>query len=267
MAYTKIPRIGLGTWQNTDPKECPRTVAKALEMGYRMVDTAQFYRNEELVGKGIKMADVPREEIHLATKLWHSDLASDDVRDSTQASLDRLGVDFVDLIYVHWPAVSYDASDTLPALADLVDEGLTQGVAVSNFTPELMEEARRECPRPIVADQVEMHPLLRQEELHDYLVKHDVWLVAYSPLARGQVMDLPELTEIADKHDITEAQVSLAWLLSKEMVTPIPKATSESHLRQNIEALDVSLDPEDIEIIDSLGHSDRMIDPAFAPDW
>ncbi|TFG09536.1 aldo/keto reductase [Candidatus Thorarchaeota archaeon] len=267
MTSAKIPRIGLGTWENTDPKQCPKTVANALEMGYRMIDTAQMYNNEELVGKGIRMAEVPREEITLATKIWFSDLSSDDIQESTRGSLDRLDVDYVDLLYVHWPAESYDATDTLPALAGLADEGLVREVAVSNFTPELMDEALRECPKPVVADQVEMHPLLRQEELHKYLVEHDIHLVAYSPLARGRVMDVPELTEIAGKHDISEAQVSLAWLLSKEMVTPIPKATSEDHLRQNIEALDITLDAEDIEKIDSLSRLRRMIDPSFAPDW
>ncbi|USZ69004.1 aldo/keto reductase [Halorussus salilacus] len=260
-----IPRLGLGTWQNTDPDECAESVRTALETGYRHIDTAQAYDNEEHVGEGIARSDVDREDVFLATKIWLSNLSGDDVLSTAEESLDRLGVDYVDLLYVHWPAREYDPEDTLPAFDELRERGLVRNVGVSNFEPEHLDEAREILDSPIVANQVECHPLLPQDELVAYGRDHDVDLVAYSPLARGAVFDVPEIREVAEKHDASPAQVSLAWLFQRDGVAAIPKATGGDHIRDNYGALDVELDDEDVAKIDGIDERNREVDPDFAP--
>ncbi len=259
-----MPVLGLGTWENTDPEQCAASVEFALETGYRHIDTAQAYGNEESVGRGIAAADVDREDVFLATKVWIDSLAREDVLQTTRASLDRLGVDSVDLLYVHWPARAYDAEETLVAFDDLVDRGLVDRVGVSNFEPEQLERAVDVLDAPVFANQVECHPLLPQEELRAACDEHDVAVVAYSPLARGAVMDDPVLTDIAADHGVSAAQVSLAWLREKG-VTAIPKATSEAHIEDNWVSLDLSLSDEDVERIDAIDRTDRRVDPGFAP--
>jgi 2,5-diketo-D-gluconate reductase B len=259
-----MPMLGLGTWQNTDPDTCAETVATALEMGYRHVDTARRYENERHVGEGIRRADVAREDLFLATKVWFEDLAHDDVIESAHEQLERLGVDYVDLLYVHWPAGPYDAEATLSAFEELVDEGVVERIGVSNFTPDLLAEAVDVTDGSVFANQVECHPLLPQSELRERAADLGVELVAYSPLARGAVFDVPELTEVAAKHGVSEAQVSLAWLREKG-VTAIPKATGEPHLRDNWESLALDLDDEDVAAIDAVDATDRKVDPSFGP--
>ncbi|WP_414837288.1 aldo/keto reductase [Candidatus Nanosalina sp. VS9-1] len=262
---TDIPKLGLGTWQNTDPEECAKSVETALNMGYRHIDTAQAYENEEDVGKGLEDADVDREDYFLASKVWIDQLAPENVKASTKESVEKLGVDYVDLMYVHWPAGDYSPQETLKAFKELVHSGEIRNIGVSNFTPEQLDKAMEIAPKHIIANQVEMHPLLQQEELLEKCREHDVTLVAYSPLARGEVFDVPEIQEVAEKHDVSEAQVSLAWLMQKDGVVAIPKASSEEHIRDNYEALDLELDDEDVQKIDSIDREERMVDPGFAP--
>jgi 2,5-diketo-D-gluconate reductase B len=183
---------------------------------------------------------------------------------TVRESLNRLGVDAVDLLYVHWPADEYDPQDTLAAFAELYDDGLIDNVGVSNFTPEQLREATAVCDAPVFANQVEMHPLLPQADLREAADELDVNLVAYSPLARGEVFDVPEIQEVAEKHDASPAQVSLAWLREKG-VTAIPKATSEAHIRDNWESLGVELDADDVATIDAIDERERQVDPGFAP--
>ncbi|UPV76236.1 aldo/keto reductase [Halorussus limi] len=260
-----MPRLGLGTWENTDGETCAESVRQALEMGYRHIDTAQAYDNEEYVGQGIADADVDREDVFLATKIWTSNLSYDDVIHTAKESLDKLGVDYVDLLYVHWPANEYDPEDTLPAFDQLHDDGLIENVGVSNFEPRHLDEAREILDAPVFANQVEMHPMLPQDELVEYGRENDVNLVAYSPLARGEVFDVPEIQEVAEKHDASAAQVSLAWLLQRDGVAAIPKASSEDHIRDNWGALDLELDDEDVEKIESIDRRERRVDPDFGP--
>ncbi|MEF8863609.1 MAG: aldo/keto reductase, partial [Haloarculaceae archaeon] len=178
-----MPRFGLGTYQQTDRETCIESVRRALETGYRHVDTAQSYGNESYVGEGLRRADVDREEVFLATKLETGNLAYDDVLETTEESLDRLGVEQVDLMYVHWPLDTYDPEETLPALDEIRDRGLAKHLGVSNFEPRQLEEARKVTDSPIFANQVECHALLHQDELLADAREHDYWLVAYSPLA------------------------------------------------------------------------------------
>ncbi|MHA1934071.1 MAG: aldo/keto reductase [Candidatus Thorarchaeota archaeon] len=266
MAGIESHRIGLGTWENKDPKRTPESIAKALEIGYRHIDTAQVYFNEELVGEGIANSEVPRDEIFLATKVSPSFLKYEDVKRTASESIKKFDVDYIDLLYIHWPAETYDPKPTFTAFNELADEDLTRNIAVSNFTPSLLDEALEISDKPLIANQVEMHPLLRQKEMLDYTKKKGMYLVAYSPLAQGRITDIPELNAIAEKHGISEAQVSLAWILDKGAI-PIPKATNEAHLRDNFESLSIQLDSDDISLIDSIEDEDRLMDPYFAPDW
>jgi diketogulonate reductase-like aldo/keto reductase len=261
-----MPVLGLGTWENDDPTQCAESVTTALETGYTHVDTAQIYRNEAAVGDGIAAADVDRDDVFLATKVWIDQLAPEDVATSTRESLEKLGTEYVDLLYVHWPAGAYDPAETLPAFAELRDDGLIDRIGVSNFEPKHLDAATDALGEAPFANQVEMHPHLQQAELRDYADANDVELVAYSPLARGHVFDTPEITAIAEKHDASAAQVSLAWLREKG-VTAIPKATSEAHIADNWASLGLELDDEDVEKVDAIDRTDRRVDPDFGPDW
>jgi 2,5-diketo-D-gluconate reductase B len=260
----EMPMLGLGTWKNSDPEACAESVATALETGYRHIDTAQAYGNEAAVGDGIEQAAVDREEVFLATKIWIDNLAYDDVLETADASLDRLGVDSVDLLYVHWPSRTYDAEDTLAAFNELYDQGKIDRIGVSNFEPEQLAEAIELSDAPIFANQVEIHPLLQQEELREVCADHDIELVAYSPLARGEVFDIPEIESIADDHGVSPAQISLAWL-RHHGITAIPKATGGDHIRDNWASLSVSLSDAEIDTIDSIETTDRRVDPDFGP--
>ncbi len=260
----EMPVLGLGTWENTDPEQCAESVRVALETGYRHVDTAQIYGNEAAVGDGIAAADVDRDEIFLATKVWIDSLSYDDAIQTTEASLDRLGVESVDLMYVHWPARAYDPEETLSAFDELHDRGLVDRVGVSNFEPEQLETAVELLDAPVFANQVECHPMLPQTELRDACDDHDVELVAYSPLARETVFENETLTAIAADHGVSAAQVSLAWLREKG-VTTIPKATSRAHIEDNWASLTLDLSEAEVERIDAIETTDRRVDPDFAP--
>ncbi|MEF8775920.1 MAG: aldo/keto reductase [Haloarculaceae archaeon] len=260
-----MPVLGLGTWQNTDADQCAESVRTALETGYRHVDTAQAYGNEAAVGRGLATADVDREEVFLATKVWIDSLAPEDVRRTTRESLDRLGVDYVDLMYVHWPSRTYDPEATLPAFDDLVDDGRIRHVGVSNFEPGHVERAREVLDHSIFANQVECHPFLQQRDLRAFAAETDLDLVAYSPLARGDVFGHPVLEAIAAKHGASEAQVSLAWLRTKGL-TVIPKATGRDHILDNWRSLSLDLDAEDVARIDAIDRTGRKVHPDFAPD-
>ncbi|GGN17785.1 aldo/keto reductase [Halarchaeum nitratireducens] len=259
-----MPRLGLGTWENTDPDACANAVETALETGYRHIDTAQAYGNEESVGRGIANADVDREDVFLATKVWIDHADRDGVIESTEESLDKLGVDYVDLLYIHWPGRTYDPEETLPALEELKAEGTIEHIGVSNFERRHVEEAREIMDEPIFANQVEMHPFLQQRQLRSFMDETDIELVAYSPLARGEVFGDDVLGDIAADHDASEAQVALAWLREKG-VTAIPKATSADHIADNWGSLGVELSDAEIRRIDAIDAAERRVDPGFAP--
>ncbi|MFB6283999.1 MAG: aldo/keto reductase [Halobacteria archaeon] len=262
-----VPNIGLGTWQNSDPDECIESVEYALDLGYRHVDTAQFYDNEEFVGRGIDLSDVYREDFWLATKVWVDNLGYDDVIESTADSIGRLGVDYLDILYVHWPAGEYDPEGTLPAFDQLRSDGKIRNVGVSNFTPGQVEEAMEVADSDILVNQIEMHPLLQQEEMVEFAQENDLEIVAYSPLARGTVIDVPELQEIGEKHDCSPAQVSLAWLMGIDNVHPVPKSANKSHIRENFMSMEVELDDEDVGKIEGIEEKNRLIEPEKLAPW
>jgi 2,5-diketo-D-gluconate reductase B len=251
-----FPRLGFGTVGVTDPE----TIETALEVGYRHIDTAQWYGNEDVVGTGLTRSEVPREDVLVATKVLPENLAHDDVRWTTAESLDRLGLDTVDVLYVHWPTNAYDPEETLAAFDELYDDGKIRGVGLSNFTPALVDEARDNLDAPVAALQVEMHPMLQQRELVEYVQDLDTYLVAYSPLAQGAVFDEPVLEEIAEKRGVSVARVSLAWLLGQNGVAAIPKASGD-HIVDNYGALSLELDDEDRARMADLDRGFRTVDP------
>jgi len=257
-----VPQLGFGTYQLTDPERCSTAVQTALETGYRHVDTAEYYENEAAVGEGIATSDA--EDVFLASKVWRDRLGHEAFLESARERVDLLGVDSLDLLYVHWPMDTYDPAETLPALLEAREEGLTRGLGLSNFTPELMDEAIDHLGEAPAAHQVELHPLLQQEALRDHADRHGYQLVAYAPIARNAVADVPEIRQVAEKHDATPAQVSLAWELEKGVV-PIPKAGSPAHIRENYGALDLSLDDEDVSLIDGIETEERVVDFPNAP--
>lgn len=261
----ELPRLGLGTWQNTDPAQCAESVQNALEAGYRHIDTAQGYDNEAAVGRGIEQADVDRDDIFVATKVSTGNLAYDDVLSSTAESREKLGVDVIDLLYIHWPTNTYDPEETLAAFDELVDDGVIRHVGVSNFEPPQLEEARELLDAPIAANQIEMHALLQQDELRADAIQHDYWVVAYCPLARGTIFDHDVIADIADDHQVTPAQVALAWLLEQEQVAAIPKATGKDHILENLAATEIELSTDAIERINGLSENHRIVDFDSAP--
>ncbi|MEZ3116685.1 aldo/keto reductase [Halobaculum sp. MBLA0147] len=258
-----LPSPGLGTSGNDEFEQCAETVAEALSIGYRHLDTAQMYDNEAAVGAGLERADVAREDVVVATKIHPDNLAYDDAIETAHESLDRLGLDRVDLLYVHWPISAYDPEETLAAMDELVEDGVTDHVGLSNFTPELLDEARDLLDAPVVAHQVECHPLLPQADLREYAREHGHDLVAYSPLGGGEILDDPLLTEIAEKHDTSAAAVCLAWAFEQEAVVPIPKGEGD-HVAANWAARDLALDAEDLDRIAAYDERVRVVDPDAA---
>lgn len=243
-----LPPVGLGTMGLEDSAP----IETASSIGYRHFDTAQIYDNEDVVGRAVGDAPVPRGDLTVATKLWIDSLAGDDVRDGTEASLDRLGLDRVDLLYVHRPRGDYDPTETLPAIDAVREDGLTDHVGLSNFEPDQLAAARDHLDSPVAAHQVEFHPYFPQDELLVDAQEHDYPLVAYSPLAGGEVFDDPVIADIAAKHDTTPAAATVAWLLSYDKVVTIPKASSRPHLEANWEAQEVDLDDEDVARIEDI---------------
>ena len=266
MALFTDARLGLGTSGLDDPETCAETVADAIEMGYRHIDTAQMYDNEAAVGEGLERAadrGIDTSEVVVATKLHPDNLGYEDAKRTAYESLDRLGLDTVDLLYVHWPVSAYEPAETLRAVQELVDEGVTRTVGLSNFTPDLLDEARRLLDAPIAAHQVECHPLLPQQELREYAARDGHTLVAYSPLGGGRLLDHPEITAVADREDATPASVCLAWALATDHVHPIPKATGD-HVRANFDVRADSLSPESIAQLDAIDQRTRVVDPDSA---
>lgn len=246
----EVPALGLGTWQLTGD-DCPTAVETALEVGYRHIDTAQVYGNEAEVGEGIAAAEIDREEIFLTTKLDTRNRTYQRVVDSTRESLDRLDTEYVDLLLIHQPNYLTLASheETLRAMADLRDEGLIRHVGVSNFGVEKLRRAREVSDAPILTNQVQYHPYWDQRKLLDYCRVHDILLTAYSPLARGAVLDDPILERIGRGYDKSPAQVALRWLLQQDGVVTIPKATSREHIEANLDVFDFELSDAELREI------------------
>jgi diketogulonate reductase-like aldo/keto reductase len=240
----KVPSLGLGTWRLSG-EECVWAVERALALGYRHVDTAQMYANEGEVGRSIRNSSVDREEIFLVTKVRTSSFSHHNVLRSTRESLKKLQTEYVDLLLMHWPNPSVPLGETLGAMRELQEEGSVKHVGVSNFPPSMVEEATEHAE--IFCNQVEYHPYRTQDELLAQARDMDYLLTAYSPVAKGRILNDATLREIGQAYDKTPAQVTLRWLIQQEKVVAIPKAASEDHLRSNFEVFDFELSNEEME--------------------
>jgi len=258
-------QLGLGTYSLTGT-DGTDIIQAAIEHGYRHIDTARLYDNEEEVGTAIANADVDRDDIFVATKVAHfeePEKAPSYVERAVDESFERLGLDRIDLLYHHWPRSQDDIETVLPVLEDRVANGRVDNLGVSNYTVSDLKFARELIDVPVDALQVEMHPLLPQHELREFLSDNDTWVVAYSPLAQAEVFDVDAISAVAEKHGVSEAVVSLAWLRSKDGVAAIPRTSSADHLRDNFRARSVDLDAEDIERIDAIDRNHRCEDPTW----
>jgi 2,5-diketo-D-gluconate reductase B len=262
----KIPAIGLGTWELRG-RACARLVEQALKLGYRHIDTAQIYENEREVGEGLRSSRVKRDEVFVTTKVWTTHYAPNDLERSTKESLTKLRISEIDLLLLHWPNPQVPLTETLGALARVKKAGLARHIGVSNFTVALIEEAVAACEEPLVCDQVEYHPYLDQSRVKEACARHDMALVAYSPVAKGRVKSDETLARIGKAHRKTAAQVCLRWLLQQN-VCAIPRTSRIERLSENIDIFDFALSGDEMQRVSSLASpTGRLTDFGFAPKW
>jgi 2,5-diketo-D-gluconate reductase B len=262
----RMPKLGLGTWRLSGAAGTD-AVLRALAMGYRHIDTAEMYGNEAEVGAALAQSGVPRDEIHVTTKVWPDHLEPAAMRRAAEASLEKLGLDAVDLYLVHWPAAGMQVARVMESLMRLRQDGLVKQIGVSNFTVALMRECVEAAGAPIVCNQVEYHVTLGQARVLEYARAHGIAVTAYCPLGRGDLGGNTVLAEIARRHGATPAQVALKWLLDQDGVAAIPKASRAENQRANWEAQTLALDEADRDAIAALPKGNRLVNPANAPRW
>ncbi|MGA5536446.1 aldo/keto reductase [Mycolicibacterium nivoides] len=252
-----IPQVGLGVWQ-TPAEETERAVAAALQAGYRHIDTAAAYRNEPETGRGLVESGVPREDVFLVTKLWNSDQGYDSTLAAFDASLDRLGVDYLDLYLIHWPVPANNAYvDTFKAFAHLRDQGRVRSIGVSNFAPEHLTVLIDSTGIVPVVNQIELHPLLPQHELREVHAELGIATEAWSPLGQGSLLADPVITGIAERHGKTPAQVLIRWHIHLGNIV-IPKSVNPERIVSNFDVFDFDLDETDMAAIASLETDTRL---------
>ncbi|WP_371179796.1 aldo/keto reductase [Enterococcus casseliflavus] len=264
-----IPELGFGTWQTPDGDVAVASVKKALEVGYRHIDTAQGYKNEASVGQAIKESGIPREELFLTTKLWNANHSYDLVMSSFEESLEKLQTDYINLFLIHWPnPVAFRDNwqtanaETWRAFEELYQAGKIKAIGVSNFLPHHFEELKKTATIFPMVNQIFLAPGELQEEVVTYCQEHDVLLEAYSPLGTGKIFDVPEMKALAEKHQKSIAQVALRWSLQHGFL-PLPKSVTPSRIEENIHVFDFELSEEDMKTIDQL---DGVVGKATNPD-
>jgi diketogulonate reductase-like aldo/keto reductase len=258
----ELPAVGAGTW-NIRGDTVRESVRAALDAGYAHVDTAEGYRNEAEIGD--VLAEYDREDVFLTSKVLPSNLNYESVLEACEASLDRLGVDALDLYLVHWPNPAISLRETLDAMATLHDRGLVRNVGVSNFSAYQLSCAHHVSDVPIAVNQIEFHPYFQRPALVEYCRESDTVVEAAAPLARTGVLDDPVVEDVAERHDRTPAQVVLRWAVEQGVV-PLPKSSSPAHVRENLDVFDWELDEADRERIDALERDDPVYDHP-ARDW
>jgi 2,5-diketo-D-gluconate reductase B len=261
-----LPRLGLGTFRMQGDL-CRAAVESALALGYRHIDTAEMYGNEDPIGAAIAGSGVAPKDLHVTTKVWNENLAPDAIRRSFDASLKKLRLDRVDLYLVHWPSPNMNLPAMFETLIKLKEEGRTRSIGVANFNIALLKTVIEEIGAPIACNQVEYHVMLDQTPLRQYLAAKSIPLVAYCPLAQGRAASDPTLIAIGRKHGASAAQVALKWLLDQDGVAAIPKASRAESQKANLGALNVGLDDEDVKAIAGLPKGLRLVNPSFAPAW
>jgi 2,5-diketo-D-gluconate reductase B len=216
------------------------------------------YGTEDAVREGMAKSEVAPEDVFVATKVWIDRLGDGDVRQSVEESLERLGIESIDLLYVHWPRGDYEATTTLPQFDALVDAGLVDHIGLSNFSVDQFEAATDVLEHPVAAHQVERHPLFPSSELVAHAQKEGHTFVAYAPSMKGRADELPELREIAGRHGVSPTEISIAWAVSQDNVVAIPKSSDEAHLRANLEAASIQLTEDEIARIDAIEREEEL---------
>ena len=261
-----LPRLGLGTFR-MQGEVCRAAVESALGLGYRHIDTAEMYGNEDAIGAAIAASGVARGDLHVTTKVWNENLAPDAIRRAFETSLKKLRLDQVDLYLVHWPAPNMKLPQMFETLLKLKEEGLTRAIGVANFNHALLKAVVEEIKAPIACNQIEYHVMLDQTPVRKYLAARSIPLVAYCPLVQGRVASDETLAAIGRKHNASAAQVALKWLLDQDGVAAIPKASRAESQQANLDALKVTLDDADRKAIAALPKNKRCVNPGFAPAW
>jgi len=262
-----IPCIGLGTW-SVSSTECSQAVAEALNAGYRHIDTASAYGNEEAVGQGIRASGVPRNEIFLTTKVAYPDINDGDLQRSAEASLLRLGVAQVDLLLIHWPNPAVPVRTAVKALCEARRLGYARHIGVSNFTLSMVEEAAAVADAPLCVNQCEYHVRLNQSRMLASCRSKGMGFEAYSPLGRGAVLDNPIVQQIARSHGRTPGQIVLRWLVQQQGIITIPRSTNPQRIRENLAIFDFSLTDSEMTSLSALAvPNGRVVSPPFAPVW
>ncbi|MDN5346137.1 MAG: methylglyoxal/glyoxal reductase [Petrotoga sp.] len=251
----KIPWLGYGTYK-AHGDELIEGVKYALSIGYRLIDTAEMYENEEEIGKAIRQSKIPRDEIFITSKVWNTNQGFESTLNSFENSLKRLGTDYLDLYLIHWP-VSGKYIETWKALEKLYKEGRVRAIGVSNFLIHHLQDIINNCEITPMVNQVEFHPYLLQRDLLDYCQRNKIQLEAWSPLMRGRVLNIPQLVDISNKYKKTPAQIVLRWDLQHGVVT-IPKSVHKERIKENADIFDFELTEEEMRIIDNLDQSKRF---------
>jgi methylglyoxal/glyoxal reductase len=252
----EIPVLGLGTWQTRAGAETVNSVLWALEFGYRHIDTAAIYENEESVGEGIRKSGIPRNEIFVTTKVWNSDQGYDKALRAFDRSIKKLRLDYVDLYLIHWPVEGL-RNDTWKALENLQANGKVRSIGVSNYTINHLEELQKESSNLPAVNQVEFHPYLFQKELMEYCNYKNIIIEAYSPLVRGRKFKDPKLIKIADKYGKSPAQILIRWSLQHNLVV-LPKSAHKERVIENASVFDFSISNEDMNFLDSFDEVARV---------
>lgn len=261
-----MPRLGLGTWPMKGA-ECQHAVASALALGYRHLDTAEMYGNEEAVGAAINASGIARENIFLTTKVWNDKTEGQSFRRAFDGCLKRLAQPYVDLLLIHWPSAAMQLESILEAMAGLREEGLAKAVGVANFPPALLTRAVAARILPIAALQVEHHVYLDQSRLLALCAEHGIMLTSYTPLAKGRVTEDPAIQRIAARHGASCGQVALAYLLAMPGVAAIPKAASAARQQENLDSQRLALTAEDRAALAALANGTRIVNPGYVRDW
>lgn len=252
----KMPAFGLGVYKVEEGIQIEETINTALNLGYRLIDTASFYKNEEGVGRAIRSSGIPREDLFITTKVWNSEQGYDSALKAFEESIERLGLEYLDLYLVHWP-VKGKYIETWRALEKLYTEGKVRAIGVSNFKVHHLQDLLGHCSEKPTVNQVELHPLLSQQELRDYCQMHNIKIEAWSPLSRGRFLDEHVLRQIGASYGKTSAQVILRWHLQNHII-PIPKSVNPARLKENAELFDFELSQEEMKIIDGLNKDQRF---------
>jgi len=261
-----IPALGLGTWQ-LKGKTAQRITEQALEVGYRHIDTAQMYGNEGAIGKALTSSSVDRSALFITTKVWWENLEGNKFSRSVEASLTQLGIDYIDLLLIHWPHPKLEPESYLEHLVRMQEQERTRHIGVSNFPPALVERVVATGAR-LVTNQVEYHPFLDQSAVLATCRNHGLSLTAYTPLAKGKALTTDPISNIARRHGKTPAQICLRWHIQQDAVIAIPKTSTPARLKENIDLFDFQLSNHEMAQITALSqHDERLVDPEFAPDW